>query len=82
MKRLGRFIVVVLYLWTCLLIGVALGTLITGCGVVSSDGRGRVSVSRCDVIVGDELGELPEAHGGPRSRASYGDGIECRIWKF
>ena len=53
-----------------------------GCGVVSSDGRGRVSVSRCDVIVGDELGELAPDHGGPRSRASYGNGIECRIVRF
>lgn len=67
---------------TVLIFAALVAMLISSCGVVTSDGRGRVSVSRCDVIVGDELGELPRRHGGPRSRVAEGNGIECRVWKF
>jgi hypothetical protein len=71
-----------LVVYCTVLIFVALLAMLAGCGVVTSDGRGRVNVSRCDVIVGDELGELPRRHGGPRSRAAEGNGVECRVWKF
>lgn len=82
MRRVARGILYVAWLTCCLLIGAALGTLITGCSAVHSDGQGRVGLGDCDIIVNDTLGTVPRRHGGPVSKAQEGDGIECVLWRF
>lgn len=73
------------FVFSCLCLGATLCILaiaLSGCGAIKGDGKGRVSVGACDIIVGDELGNPPPRHGGPESEAEEGTGIECVVWRF
>lgn len=82
MKRLARFFIYTLWLFCWFFLGTLIYCLVSGCGVVHSDGQGRVGLGDCDIIVNDTLGTIPKRHGGPVSKAQEGDGIECVLWRF
>lgn len=82
LARLARGIIYVVWVFLWFFLGTLIYCLVSGCGVVHSDGQGRVGLGDCDIIVNDTLGTVPKRHGGPVSRAQEGTGIDCVLVRF